>query len=107
MEKPNLEYLHELARGDEALIKQLKEVLVAEFPEERKDYYESLKIKNHKLISENVHRIKHKIIILGLETAYEKANQFEHDLRNSNIDVNRVNEFEEILNSIANYLKTI
>ncbi|WP_075340781.1 histidine kinase [Tenacibaculum agarivorans] len=107
MEKPSLEYLHELARGDHSLIDQLTEVLLAEFPIEREEYYESLKTKDYKLIGQNVHRIKHKIIILGLENAYEIANQFEHDLRDDNLDSDKVEEFEKILGSISDYLKTI
>ncbi|CAL2094551.1 HPt domain-containing protein [Tenacibaculum sp. 190524A05c] len=105
MEQPNLSYLEELARGDQDLIDQLIEVLKIEFPEEKEDYYNSLETKDYKLIAENVHRIKHKISILGLESAYTLANDFENELRDANS--NKINEFEEILVTITNYLKTI
>ncbi len=105
MEKPNLIYLEELARGDQKLIDQLIEVLKIEFPEEKEDYYKSLETKDYKLIAENVHRIKHKISILGLESAYKLANDFENELRDSKTD--KLKPFEEILVTISNYLKTI
>ena len=105
METPNLNYIHELARGDQELINQLIEVVKTEFPEEKKDYYDSLETKDYKLIAENVHRIKHKISILGLETAYKLANDYENELRASNSE--KKDAFENILVSISNYLKTI
>ncbi|WBX72633.1 hypothetical protein PG913_06835 [Tenacibaculum pacificus] len=48
MEKPNLEYVDKLARGDESIRKTLIDVIKTEFPEEKKDYYDSLKKKNIK-----------------------------------------------------------
>lgn len=105
METPNLNYLDELARGDQDLINQLIEVLKTEFPDEKQDYYDSLESKDYKLIAENVHRIKHKISILGLETAYKLANDYENELRESNLD--KKDAFENILVVVSDYLKTI
>lgn len=105
MEKPNLEYVEKLARGDESLRKRLVDIIKNEFPEERKAYYKSLKNKDYKKTEENVHRLKHKIIILGLEENYKIANKFEHDLRDLNLD--RVEDFDKILIAISYYLKTI
>jgi hypothetical protein len=64
MEQPNLEYINQIARGDESIKNELIDVVKTEFPEEIKDYYESLENKEFKKIEENVHRIKHKISIL-------------------------------------------
>ncbi|AUC15237.1 histidine kinase [Tenacibaculum sp. SZ-18] len=105
MEKPNLFYLQELARGDQDLINQLIEVLKVEFPEESQDYYKSIQTGDFKTISQNVHRVKHKISILGLDDAYKLANDYENNLRDANMD--KKEEFEEILVSISEYLKTI
>jgi hypothetical protein len=105
MEKPNLDYLEKLARGDASLRKKLIDIIKNEFPEEREEYYISLKDKDFKKTEENVHRLKHKIIILGLEENYKMANKFEHDLRDCNLD--RVEDFEKILIAISYYLKTI
>ncbi|AFU68388.1 histidine phosphotransferase domain protein [Psychroflexus torquis ATCC 700755] len=105
MEKPNLDYVEKLARGDESLRKKLIDIIKNEFPEEKEAYYKSLKDKDFKKTEENVHRLKHKIIILGLEESYKIANKFEHDLRELNLG--RVKDFDKILIAISSYLKTI
>ena len=105
MEKPNLSYINDIARGDENVKKVLINVIKNEFPEEKKDYYESLNKKNYKKIEENVHKLKHKISILGLENSYEVANQFEHNLREHKLE--GVDDFEKILIVITTYLKTM
>ncbi|MCH2194218.1 Hpt domain-containing protein [Kordia sp.] len=105
MEQPNLTYVEQLARGDENIRSTLIDVIKTEFPEEKNEYYESLVTKDYKKIEENVHKLKHKISILGLEKSYELANTYEHNLREKRMD--GVDDFEEILNTITAYIKTI
>lgn len=105
MEQPNLSYINDLARGDESIKQTLLNVIKTEFPVEKKEYYESLEEKVYKKIEENVHKLKHKISILGLEKSYEIANKFEHNLREKNLE--GVEDFEKILIGITTYLKTI
>ena len=105
MEQPNLSYINDIARGDETIKKTLLDVIQSEFPEEKKDYYKSLEEKSFKKIEENVHKLKHKISILGLERSYEIANKFEHNLRDHKLD--GFEDFDEILNVITAYLKKI
>lgn len=105
MEQPNLTYVEQLARGDENIRSTLIDVIKTEFPEEKNEYYESLVAKDYKKIEENVHKLKHKISILGLEKSYELANTYEHNLREKRMD--GVDDFEEILNTITAYIKTI
>lgn len=105
MEQPNLTYIEQLARGNHSIQQTLIDVIKTEFPEEKKDYYNSLSKKDYKKIEENVHRLKHKISILGLEKSYELANTFEHNLREKNLE--GIKDFENILNTITAYIKTI
>lgn len=105
MEQPNLDYINQLARGDESIKKTLIDVVKSEFPEEKKEYYQSLEDKVFKKIEENVHRLKHKISILGLEKSYMKANEFEHNLREHSLKGQQ--EFEQTLKAITNYIATI
>jgi hypothetical protein len=107
MEKPNLLYIEQLARGDDAIKNTLIEVIKSEFPDEKVAYYKSLKNKDFKKIEENVHRIKHKFSILGLEKSYKKANDFEHNLREHILNLKEEQDFDEILTAISKYLKTI
>ncbi|WP_430411083.1 Hpt domain-containing protein [Kordia sp.] len=105
MEQPNLTYIEQLARGDAAIRQTLIDVIKTEFPDEKQDYHDSLDKKDYKKIEENVHRLKHKISILGLEQSYELANTYEHNLREKKMD--GVEEFEQILTTITEYIKTI
>ncbi|WP_159951022.1 Hpt domain-containing protein [Polaribacter septentrionalilitoris] len=105
MEQPNLDYVEQLANGEESIRATLIEVIKTEFPEERKDYDESVKNKEFKKIEENVHRLKHKISILGLEKSYKMANDFEHNLREHSTE--GIEDFEKILLVISAFLKTI
>ncbi|WP_298417699.1 Hpt domain-containing protein [uncultured Kordia sp.] len=105
MEQPNLTYIEQLARDDDSVKQTLINVIKTEFPEEKKDYYTSLEKKDYKKIEENVHRIKHKISILGLEQSYKLANTYEHNLREKKMD--GVDDFEQILHTITAYIKTI
>lgn len=105
MEQPNLKYIDQLARGDKSIKQELIDVLKNEFPEEKKEYFRSLEKKEFKNIEENVHRIKHKISILGLEKGYKKANDFEHNLRELSLKGEK--DFEKILIAITNYIKNL
>jgi HPt (histidine-containing phosphotransfer) domain-containing protein len=105
MEQPNLTYVNQLARGNDAIKQTLINVIKTEFPKEKQDYYDSLEKKDYKKTEENVHRLKHKISILGLEKGYELANTYEHNLREKNM--NGVEGFEQTLTTITAYIKTI
>jgi hypothetical protein len=107
MEKPNFLYIEQLARGDDSIKNTLIEVIKNEFPGEKVAYYKSLKNKDFKKIKDNVHRIKHKFSILGLEKSYKKANNFEHNLRQNILNLKEEQDFDEILTAISKYLKTI
>ncbi|PWG06785.1 Hpt domain-containing protein [Polaribacter aquimarinus] len=104
-ETPNLNYVNQLARGDKSIQNELISVIKTEFPEEKEDYYNSLKLQEFKKIEENVHRLKHKISILGLEKSYKIANEFEHNLREHSLE--KQQDFEKILIAITNYIETI
>ena len=71
MEKPNLSYINELSGGDEAFKNKLITIIKKEFPEEKEVYFKNFKAKNFKASAENVHKLKHKISILGLEKSYK------------------------------------
>ena len=107
MEQPNLNYIDQLARGDESVRNTLINVIKTEFPGELEVYYNSVQQKDFKRIEQNVHRIKHKFSILGLESSYKRANEFEQELRKQHLSSAHKNDFEKILLKISQYLKTI
>jgi len=105
MEKPNRIYLEQLSDGDIAFENQIISIIKKEFPLEVIEYENSIKSKDFLKTAENVHKLKHKISILGLEKGYELAAEFEKELK-SGTKFQQVS-FEKILNQIAVYLNTI
>mgnify|MGYP000333145152 FL=1 len=102
MEQPNLSYIENLSGGDKSFEQKLIAIIKKEFPEEKKNYFENISASNYKLTAENVHKLKHKISILGLEKSYETAVAFENNLLEGSTKL--LIEFESILTIITNYL---
>ena len=102
MEQPNLSYIFNMSGGDKSFEQKLIQIIKEEFPKEKQTYLNNIAAKNYKLTAENVHKLKHKISILGLEKSYEIAVAFENNLLEGQITLQ--NEFESILNIITNYL---
>jgi len=105
MEQPNQTYIDNLSGGDAPFKQQLIDVIKKEFPEEQKEYFDNYNAQNFKLAADNVHKLKHKISILGLEKGYEVAVNYENSLLESKFDYK--NEFESILDTITSYLETL
>ena len=105
MEKPNIAYIEELAGGDESFKTKILDILKEEFPEEKKSYHTNLNSGNFELTADNVHKLKHKISILGLDKSYEIAVAYEDNLREGSKALS--SEFESILQTITNYLENL
>ena len=102
-ETPNLQYIHQLSGGDQEFEKKLINIIKSEFPEEKQTYFHNVQAKNYTLTAGNVHKLKHKISILGLEKSYEIAAAFESNLLDERLDLQE--EFEAILTIITQYLQ--
>lgn len=105
MEQPTLDYLKRLSNGDEGIYQTLIGVIKKEFPVEKESYLSSVQAKDYKLIEENVHRLKHKINVFGLEDSYKTANKFEQNLRNKSFELKE--DFDKVLSLISNFIKTL
>jgi len=93
LEQPNFTYINSLSRGDKAFEAKLVAVIKAEFPIEKATYIKNIQEKNYKEAAENVHKLKHKISILGLD---------ENNLKENTSTLKE--EFEKILQTITDYL---
>lgn len=102
MEKPNLTLIKEIAGSDKIFQKSLLEIIKNEFPEEVYLFHKNISQKKYKEASDNVHKIKHKISLLGLEKGCEIASEFEIELKKGNTELHA--KFLEILNKIHVYL---
>ncbi|MFC4633537.1 Hpt domain-containing protein [Dokdonia ponticola] len=105
MELPNLSYIDQLSAGNISFKEKLITVIKEEFPDEKEVYLANIQTKNYKEAAENVHKIKHKISILGLEKSYEIARTFENNLKEGNTDLKE--DFKNILHVISEYLITL
>ncbi len=104
-DQPNLNYINSLSEGDKSFEMKLLAIIKKEFKQEKNTYYNNMENDNFKLCAENVHKIKHKISILGLEKSYEIAEQYENNLREGNYELQ--NKFSDILNKVTNYLNKL
>ena len=105
MEKPNLNYIYNMSGGDTSFEQKIIAIIKLEFPNEKKEYLNNIANKNYKLVAENVHKLKHKISILGLEKSYKIAGTFEKNLLEGNTKLQ--DEFESTLTIITNYLRKL
>jgi hypothetical protein len=105
MEQPNLSYIHIMSGGDKAFEQKLIGIIKAEFPEEKKVYFDNIAAKNYKLTAENVHKLKHKISILGLEKSYDVAVNYENNLIDGSAEGRA--DFESILQIMTDFLETL
>ena len=105
MESPNLSYIDQLSGGDLEFKNKIIEIIKNEFPLEKDEYYNNVQNKNLEKVAENVHKLKHKISILGLEKSYALAETYEEEIRNN--DLSRQNDFDNILANITDYLNKI
>lgn len=105
MEQPNLTYIDTLANGDEAFKTLLIQIVKDELPSEIEEYKANIKNKSFAVAAENVHKLKHKISILGLEKAYYLAIDFEEELKESMFS--QQENFESILDQMSHFVNEL
>ncbi|MEM6718476.1 MAG: Hpt domain-containing protein [Bacteroidota bacterium] len=105
LDSPNLSYIKELSDGDAEFEANLIAILKKELPKEKEAFTESIREQNYQNSAALVHKIKHKISILGLEKSYDFAIAFEEELKNDNPE--RLDTFLSILQNMEEFLMTI
>jgi HPt (histidine-containing phosphotransfer) domain-containing protein len=104
-QQPNLNYIKELSAGDTAFEKKFIGVLKEEIPLEKKEYIHCIANMKYKETGDLVHKLKHKLNILGLTEDYKLAVIFEEALKNK--DDQLKDDFLAILEKIDIYCKTL
>lgn len=102
MELPNLTFIKEIAEDDIPFQNSILDIIKKEFPTEVECFHKNFADKKFLKASNDVHKLKHKISLLGLKEGLEKASQFEKDLIENNTDL--YGDFVKILNKIDVYL---
>lgn len=85
MEQVNSEYIDQLSGDNAEFRRKIIEILKRELPEEVGTYYSQIDNKNYLLAAGCVHKLKHKISILGLKKSYYIAEQFEDNLKDNSM----------------------
>jgi hypothetical protein len=102
---PNLDYIDEIAENDIVFKNKLISIIKNEFPIEKNEFLKNIEENNFLLASQNVHKLKHKINMLGLKKGSETAIKFENELLLKNNSSSK--EFILVLKLIENYLNKI
>lgn len=95
MEKPNLNYINDLAGDDDDFRAKLVGVIKSELPTEIAEYTASITNNNYVKAVSHVHKLKHKISVMGMEESYYLAEQFENELKESKTSL--APKFNEVL----------
>ena len=104
-EQPNISYIEKLADGDLSFQVELLRIVKEELPIEKKIFMKHFKDKDWNKCAEDVHKLKHKINLMGLTKGYALAASFEDELR-----LNRSTNFTSfilILEKIETFLKDL
>ena len=105
MEHPNLDYLNEIADGQPEVVAQFVGIIAKEFPAEFEEYHALIDAKDSAKAAAMVHKLKHKISILGLVKSYEVAVNYENSLIDGSTR-GKV-DFESILQIMTDFLETL
>ena len=104
-EKPNYSYISQLSGGDKNFEEQLLDVVRLELPQEIENYKNHLEKNDFIRAGDDVHKIKHKISILGLEKSYQVAIDHEDKLREGVVDPKLFSQFEKILDAMTTFIQ--
>jgi hypothetical protein len=100
--EPSLNYIDEIADHDIVFKEKIISIIKREFPLERDEFLFNFHNKEYLLASENVHKLKHKINILGLKKGFDIAVKFENELKEKKNNSSK--DFMIVLKTIENYL---
>lgn len=105
MEQPNLSYINSLAGDDAEFRAALIATIKRELPQEIAAYNISINSDDYKASAGHVHKLKHKVSILGLEKSYYLAEDFEDELKNNRTSL--APEFAALLNVMQNFTDSL
>ena len=105
MEQPNNNYIDQLSGDNLEFKAKMIAILKGELPEEIAIYQNQMSQDNLAEAAQSVHKLKHKISILGLEKSYYIAEQFETQLKNESTGLQ--SDFEAILRVMQQFVQEL
>ncbi len=105
MEQPNCSYIDEISAGDLEFRNTLIGVIKSEWPLEVDEYRGNYKDSAFAKAALNVHKLKHKLGMIGLVEDYALAVHYETDLKEGNTE--RAEQFEAVLNKVTHFINQL
>jgi HPt (histidine-containing phosphotransfer) domain-containing protein len=102
MEQANTGYIDELSGDNAEFRNKIIAILKRELPEEVATYYDQIQNNNFLLAAGCVHKLKHKISILGLKKSYYIAEQFEDNLKDNSTELK--SDFDDIIKIMQDFV---
>jgi hypothetical protein len=104
-ESPNLNYINKISKGNETFTAKLLEIIKKELSGEIETYHVNLITGDLKETAGIVHKLTHKIKILGLHNGQQVAEQYREELLLKNFKLKI--DFENILSSMELFIKKV
>ncbi len=101
-EVPNLNYIKEVAGGNEEFEQRFLNIIQDEFPKEKEEYLNFLGNGELEEAGKIVHKIKHKLGILSMNGSYQMAIQYEEDLQYG--DMKLKEDFLNVLQTVEAFI---
>ena len=102
-EIPNLDYIIQLSKGNKLFVQNLVDIIKKELPSEIETYQLHLDDGDFTKTAWYVHKISHKIRILGLESAYKMAEEYRLGLLRKSLKLKQ--DFEGILSAMSRFIE--
>jgi hypothetical protein len=105
MEEANLNYIDELSGGSLDFKTNIVFIIKKELSNEIGVYDRHKETLNFVQMSQSVHKLKHKISILGMKKSYYLAEEYEANLKNNSTNVH--SDFESILKNMQEFVNLL
>jgi HPt (histidine-containing phosphotransfer) domain-containing protein len=105
MEQPNLNYIDSLAGNDTVFRQKLISTIQAELPQEIEEYTDNIAKNDLLRAAGNVHKLKHKISVMGMEKSYYLAETFENNLKAGGTEFKE--DFETVLKTMQDFANSL
>jgi len=107
LEKPNTNYINQLSGDDTSFRKKFVNLLKSELVIEIDKYKKALLEREYSNASQYVHRLKHKVSVLGLEKGYTLASNYENELKEKKDSFSNQKKFDDMLTEMVEFLKCL
>ena len=105
MTEPNTDYIDKLAAGDEGFRNELIGIIQKELPQESDTYFKALEREDWEGLVAIVHKLKHKVSLLGMTDGYRITASYEEALRLGSWSGRE--EFEQILKRMITFIGSL